>query len=290
MRKTLRLAACALLALSPLGCIYPAERGKMLEERVDRLENDKKALEQELKEQKTKLDGQVAQVQAALEKLEKSAHRTGADIGVQLEQEQADLMQLRGQVEQYQHQANELQAALDKLKSAPTPAPAVGDKPGKEPETPAKKPEAEKPTDRKGLAALVEKTLADDPAAGRKLAEEWFKKFPKPDSAAEQKGWTPLAAKVHYQLGSALMALKDWRAALAEFEDIYRSFGKSDEAPEALLKSSECFAALKMGDESRLALEEIINAFPKSEAAKQAKTRLADMKKAKPAPAPGKKK
>jgi TolA-binding protein len=289
MRPLPTLCTLCALALLPLGCIYPAERGKMLEERVDRLDEQRRELETEIKAQKNKLDEQVAQVQEALEKLEKAAHRTGADMGVQLDKVQADLMQLRGQVDTYTHQLTEMQAALDKLKAAP-PSTATADKPGKEPETPAKKAEPDKPTDRKGLAALVEKTLVDDPTSGKKLAEEWFKKFPKPDSVAEQKGWSPLAARVHYQLGSALMGLKDWRAALAEFEDIYKSFGKSEEAPEALLKSSECFAALKMSEESRLALEEIINAYPKSEAAKTAKTRLAEMKKAKPAPAPNKKK
>jgi TolA-binding protein len=281
----------------------------MVEERLDRLESEKKDLEQELKKQRNALDEQVAQVQAALEKLEKSAHRTGADIGVQMEQVQNDLSQLRGQVEQYQHRIEEIQAALDKVKGPPTTAASPGDTGDKKPDqASAKKPDAtdkpdkpekpdkpdkpekaaEKPTDRKGLAQFAEKSLADDPAAGRKLAEEWFKKYPKPDSNADQKAWAAQAARVHYVLGSSLMAQKDWRNALAEFGDIVKNYGKSDEAADALLKSADCFAALKMNEESRLALEEILNSYPKSQAAAQAKTKLADLKKAKPAP--GKKK
>lgn len=287
----LRLGLLPLLAL-PLGCIYPAERGRMLEERFDRLESNTKDLEQDLKKQKNRLDDQVAQVQAALGKLEKTAHRTGADMGVQMEQVQTDLAQLRGQVEQYQHQIAELQAALDKLKAAP-PAPAAdpgvsGEGTAKRPEDKPAKKEPEKPTDRKAFAELVEKTLADEPAAGRKLAEEWLKKFPKPDSAAEAKGWAPLAARVHLALGSAFMAQKEPRAALAEFGEIVKNFGKSEHAPVALLKSSDCFASLKMHEESRLALEEIINAYPKSEAAKEAKGKLEALKKSKGKP--GKKK
>jgi TolA-binding protein len=278
------LALMVCLAL-PLGCLYPAERGRMLEERLDHLEADKKELETALKAQKNKLDEQVAQVQAALDKLEKTAHRTGADIGVQMEQVQGDLSQLRGQVEQYQHQLTEIQAALDKLKSAPV---ATGKEPG---DTPEKKPDAakkpeptEKPTDRKAFAELVEKTLADDVPAGRKLAEEWFKKFPKPDAAKDVAAWAPSAAKVHYLLATSHMAQKDCRSALSEFGEIVKSFSKSDQAPEALLKSSECFAALKMNEESRLALEEIVNSYPKSEVAKDAKARLAELKKPKAAP------
>lgn len=281
------IALCALAALLQAGCIYPAERGKMLEERVDRLEASEKDLEQDLKKQKNRIEEQVAQVQAALEKLEKTAHRTGADIGVQVEQLQTDVAKLRGQVEQYQFQIAELQAALDKLRTAPAAAAATskdgatatepGD--GKKPD--AKKPEPEKPTDRKAFAELVEKTVAEDAAAGRKLAEEWLRKFPKPDAAADAKLWAPVAARVHYAMGSAFMTLKDPRAALSEFGEIVKNHGKSEQAPEALLKSADCFAALKMNEESRLALEEILNSHPKSEAAKTAKTRLAELKKSK---------
>ncbi len=283
MKRNLSLAACA-LAVLPLGCIYPAERGKMLEERVDRLESDKKDLEQELKKQKNRLDEQVKQLQETLEKLEKLAHRTGADIGQQVEQVQTELSRLRGQTEQYQHQLAEVQALIDKLKALPvanpgTPAPA-GAGASSDPTTPAepKKPDAppkkdEKPTDKKAFAELVTQKLADEPKAGRELASEFLKKWPK----------DALAARVHLELGSSYMGQKDWRAALSEFGEIVKSFAKTDHAPAALLKSADCFAALKMNEESRLALEEIVNSYPKSEAAKDAKTRLAELKK-KPAP------
>ncbi|MBI5544592.1 MAG: tetratricopeptide repeat protein [Deltaproteobacteria bacterium] len=261
----------------------------MLEERLDRLEVDKKDLEQDLKKQKSRLDEQVAAVQSALQKLEKTAHRTGADIGVQVEQIQADLSQLRGQVEQYQHQIGELQSVLDKLKAAPGPAAVAATggtsgatEPGetRKPDPPAEKPKpAEKPTDKKGFAELTLQKLADEPKVGRELAGEFLKKWPK-DS---------LAAKVHLELGASYMAQKDWRAALAEFGEIVKNFGKSEQAPDALLKSSDCFASLKMNDEARLALEEILNSHPKSESAKLAKTKLAELKKAKPASAPKKK-
>ena len=39
-----------------------------------------------------------------------------------------------------------------------------------------------------------------------------------------------------------------------------------------------------MNEESRLALEEIVNTYPKSEAVKEAKSRLADLKKPKAPP------
>lgn len=267
-----------LLAVLPIGCLYPAERGKMLEDRVDRLEVERKDLEQDLKKQKARLDDQLAQVQSTIEKLEKTAHRTGADIGVQLEQVQTDLSQLRGQVEQYQHQIGELEAALDKLKGAPPAGAASDGGDAKKPETSSAK-AIERPADKKAFAELVIQKLGDDPKVGRELATEWLKKWPK----------DTLSAKVHYELGASFMAQKDWRAALAEFGEIVKGFGKSEQAPEALLKSADCFAALKMIDEARLALEEILNSYPKSDAAKHAKTKLESLRKAKAA-APQKKK
>lgn len=282
MRTTTTLTLCALAALATAGCLYPAERGKMLEERIDRLESDKKDLEQELKKQKAKQDEQAASLQASMEKVEKTSNKTTAEVGVQVEQMQTELTQLRGQLEQFGHQAGELQSAFDTFKAA-VPAPQATPEPAPDAKKPdAKKPEPiERPADRKAFAELVEKTCETDPAAGRKLAEEWLRKFPKPDASAEVKGWAPLAARVHYALGSVFMTQKEPRAALSEFGEIVKNHGKSDQAPDALLKSADCFAALKMNAEAKLALEEIVNSYPKSEAAKAAKAKLAELKKPK---------
>ncbi len=284
MRTHTTLALCALAAVSLGGCLYPAERGRMLEERIDRLEADKKDLEADLKKQKAKLDEQIAEVLATLEKVEKSANKTGADVTAQTEQLQADLAHLRGQLEQFGHQTTQLATAFDNLKAAtppPPPEPAVADAPkdGKKPEDKPKPPE--RPADKKEFAALVEKTCTEEPAGCRKIADEWLRKFPRPDAASEVKGWAPLAARVHYALGSAFAEQKEPRAALSEFGEIVKNHGKSEQAPDALLKSADCFAALKMHEESKLALEEIVNSYPKSEAAKAAKAKLAVLKKPK---------
>ncbi|HEY3447810.1 MAG TPA: tetratricopeptide repeat protein [Myxococcales bacterium] len=287
MRTKTTLALCV-LAASLGGCLYPAERGRMLEERLDRLEADKKDLEQDLKKQKAKLEEQITQVLGTLEKVEKSTNKTGADVTAQVEQLQSELASLRGQLEQFGHQAGELASAFDKLKSAtppPPPEPVADAKDGKEGKD-GKKPEdkpkpPERPADRKGFAELVEKTCAEEPAGCRKIADEWLRKFNRPDAAAEVKGWAPLAARVHYALGSSFMDQKEPRAALSEFGEIVKNHGKSEQASDALLKSADCFAALKMVEESRLALEEIVNSYPKSEAAKAAKTKLAELKKPK---------
>jgi TolA-binding protein len=280
MRRSL---LSALLVLSAAGCFYPAERGKMIEERVSKLEADNKQLEAALQTQKErleaqipKLDEQVALVQEALDKLDRASRRSNADVGLQVEQLQGDLAALRGKLEEHVFRLNEVQTALAELRD-PAKQPAAGAPGEAAPAEPAKPPEPiERPTDKKAFAELVSAKLTESPAKGRELAGEWLRKWPT----------DALAARVHYELGVSWFEEKNCRAALAEFgalikPDAPKSFSKSQWAPEALLKSSECFATLGMKDESRLALEEVVNGYPKSDAAKKAKAKLDEKKKGK---------
>jgi TolA-binding protein len=250
--------ACAVAS----GCFYPASRGKLVEQRLDQLDEEKKELTASLEAQRQRLDSEVsakiAEVQKAMEMLDKSARRSGADMGIQLEQLQNDVNVLRGQVEQYLFRIEQVEQALLKLKA------------GEEARAAEEKEAKERPADKKAFADLVSAKLAEGKTAlGRQLAHEWLRKWPK----------DPLAARVHFELGASHQADREWRAALAEYAEIVKSFPKSDRAPEALLRSAECFQALKMGQEAKLALEEILASYPKSPAAKTAKTRLAKLRK-----------
>ena len=275
MRRGLALTLLSLLT----GCFYPADRGKLMEARVDRLESSWKETETELTRQRERISAQLAETQSTLEKLDRAARRTGADMGVQLEQLQAEVSLLRGQVEQYLHKIAELENDLAMVKDSQAKATSAAAAAVAAKEE-AKKKELERPADKKAFAELVSEKLKNDREVGRKLAAEWLKKYPK----------EPLAAKVFYDLGMSYVDEKDYRAALGEFKEIIENFAKTDHAPLALLRSSECFGALKMADEQRMFLEEIINSYPKSDLVKEAKEKLAALKK-KPAPAPsGKKK
>lgn len=296
------------MAIAATSCVYPAERGKMLEARLAQLESDKASLEASLLAQREKLEAQLPLVQEALAKLEAASRRTSADTGVQVEELQGIIASLRGQIEEQTFRMAQLEEALAQLK-APTapmpevdaasaassgaPAPEVVAPPAPSPASPAQalpveakapatalvsKP-AERPldkTNRQAFADAVIRKLKADPAAGRKLADEFLGKWPK----------HALAAQVHYEVGMSHLGEKSYRAALSEFgvfiqPDMPKAFTDSPWAPEALLRSADCFAALKMSREANMALEEVINAYPKSRAAKEAKSRLADQKKAK---------
>ncbi|RYZ35426.1 MAG: tetratricopeptide repeat protein [Myxococcaceae bacterium] len=284
-----RLVLFALLTAAVPGCFYPADRGRALEAKVDKLGADNARLSAELKEARDqlaatqpKIDEKVAQVTQALQSLDTAARRKDADIGVQFQKTVEDLSQLRGQVETYLYKIGELEAALGKNTEetnqrllALQGADAV-----KEAEAKKKAEELQRPTDKKDFLALAQdKAKAGDVLIARQLYNEFVKKWPK----------DALVGEAHYGLGETYFSEAKCREALFEYGKVVQDFAKTASAPDAYLRSSDCFQKLKMKEESKLALEELVKSYPKSDAAKTAKTKLAELdKKAAPAPAPKK--
>ncbi|QRN94527.1 tetratricopeptide repeat protein [Archangium violaceum] len=275
-----RLALIALpLAIS--GCFYPADRGRALEARLEKIDATQAQLQAELKQTRAQLDAtlprideKVAEVTKALQSLDTASRRTGADISVQLQKTVEDLAQLRGQVETYLYKIGELEAALAKTNEETESKLLAlkGEAALKEAEARKKAEELKRPADKKEFLALAqEKAKAGDTAVARQLYTEFLKKWPK----------DALAAEAHYGLGETYFAEDKCREALPEYGKLLQEYPKAEPTPDAYLRSSDCFKKLKMQEESRLALEELVKAYPKSEAAKTAKSRLAELDKAK---------
>ncbi|MBJ6761912.1 tetratricopeptide repeat protein [Myxococcaceae bacterium JPH2] len=283
-----RLVLVALLASLP-GCFYPADRGRALEAKVDKLSADNARMEAELKEARgqlsatlPKIDEKVTEVTQALQSLDTAARRKDADIGVQLQKTMEDLAQLRGQVETYLYKIGELETALNKSSEDTNQKLLAlqGTDAVKEAEAKKKAEELKRPTDKKEFLALAqEKAKAGEGLVARQLFSEFIKKWPN----------DPLAGEAHFGLGETYFTESKCREALFEYGKVVQDHAKTASAPEAYLRSSECFQKLKMKEESRLALEELVKSYPKSEAAKTARTRLTELDK-KPAPPPPAKK
>ena len=116
MRRLVLLAALAALP----GCFYPANRGKALETKVDKLGTDNAQLNRELKRDqgeagsdRAPIDEKVGEVTKAMESLDKAARRSEADIGIQFQKTVEDLAQLRGQVETYLFKIGELRGRAE---------------------------------------------------------------------------------------------------------------------------------------------------------------------------------
>ena len=254
----------ALCIVSLSACFFPADRGRVVENRLDGLASDNLKLKAELAENKAKLDEASTQLQTALDQLDRATRTTGANMGVKVDTALQDTAVLRGQVESQQVKLQELEA---KLAALPTASTAVASNTPPEP----KREELKRPDDPKEFLKLAdEKAKAGEQDVARKLYTEFMKKFPRDDGVGE----------AHFGLGELFFGEQKCREALYEFGKVIQDFSKARSAPVSYLRSSECFKQLKMNDESRLALEELVKSFPKSEAAKTAKTKLADLRKA----------
>jgi tol-pal system protein YbgF len=283
-----RLALIALpLAIS--GCFYPADRGRSLEARIEKIDATQAQLQAELKQTREQLDAtmprideKIAEVSKALQSLDTASRRSGADIGIQLQKTVEDLAQLRGQVETYLYKIGELESSLSKTNEETEKRLLAlkGEEALKEAEARKKAEELKRPTDKKEFLALAqEKAKAGDMALARQLYSDFLKKWPK----------DALAADAHFGLGETYYSEDKCREALFEYGKLLQEYPKSDATPNAYLRSSECFKKLKMQEESRLALEELVKGYPKTDAAKTAKSRLSELDKAKKAaPAPKK--
>jgi tol-pal system protein YbgF len=261
------------------GCFYPSDRGRALEARVEKLQNDNIALSNELRTQQQRLEGtlpkveeKVGQMTAALDSLEKGSRRSDADIGVQLQKTLEDLSQLRGQVETYLHKIGELEGGLKQTQEEGERrmSELKGTDTYKLQEARKKVEELSKSGDKKEILAVAkEKSAAGDTAVARVLYSDFMKKWPKDD----------LVGEAHYGLGETFFSEDKCREALYEYGKVVQEFPRSKIAPDAYLRSSDCFSKLKMIDEAKLALEELQKGYPKSEAAKKARAKLEELKK-----------
>ena len=93
----------------------------------------------------------------------------------------------------------------------------------------------------------------------------------------------------HFGIGETFFSDEKCREALYEYGTVIQEFTKTRSAPDAYLRSADCFRKLKMVAESKLALETLMKEHPKSDAAKTAKVKLSEMDE-KPAPKKGNKK
>jgi tol-pal system protein YbgF len=269
-------AALPLTLLLLAACWYPGDRGVLLEEKVGKLSDENAALRKDLADSQEKLARSQKRLDEQIEQLDKAARRSDADIGIQVQRTVEDVAVLRGQVEQYQHKISELEAALKNAKEEMDKRVVAVD-----PDAAARKKaeEVKRPDDPKDFLRLADDTAkGGDKVLARTLYNEFLKKWPKDTAAGE----------AHFGLGETYYSDEKCREALYEYGKVIQEFTKTRSAPDAYLRSADCFKKLKMVAESKLALETLMKEHPKSDAAKTAKVKLAELDE-KPAPKKGKK-
>jgi TolA-binding protein len=282
----MRLACASLLALAGLaGCWVPVERGRQMERRIERLEEENELVTRELEQQRSvfrdrvaQADAKIAEVQRKLDELNATAHRTGADVVARQDQLQQELAQLRGALEESQHRvgALEQQLAAARQESEGRFAAIGGGRALEQYETRRKLEGLKRPADPRGYLALAqEQEQAGEKGVAAALYEELAKKWPKDAAAGE----------ASYRLGDLHAAEGRAREAVLAYGRVAQDFPQSDRAPEAMLKTGDALVALNLRDEAIAVWKELQAKHPKSGAAKLARQRVADLTpKGKPAP------
>ena len=116
-------------------------------------------------------------------------------------------------------------------------------------------------------AALAIFRKGDFPAAQAAFLE-FIKRYP-------QSGFRPTAL---FWLGNSQYANRDYRGAIANFRALLTQAPDHSRAPEAVLSIANCQIELKDTAGARRTLDELIKAYPQSEAALAAKERLSKIR------------
>lgn len=269
----LALAAASAAGLCLAGCFYPGDRGKLLESKVEKLAQDDAALDAKLNATLPKVEQKLSEMTRAMESLDKASRRSGADIGVQLQKAVEDVQQLRGQVETYLHRIDALEQGLKQLQQDTEKKLAeLGQEQAKQAEAQRRAEQLKKPGTPKEMLELAEaKAKAGDLPLARQLYAEMLQKWPRHE----------LAGDAEFALAESYFAEGKCEDALSHYGTVLKVHARLPQVPQALLHASECFRKLKMADASRDALEELVKNHPRSEAAKTARARLAELDKAK---------
>lgn len=83
---------------------------------------------------------------------------------------------------------------------------------------------------------------------------------------------------VHYQMGSAYFALKDYKGALESYQLLIRKYSYSPSVPDAMFGVADSQQALDEKAEANKTLKQIIAKYPGSEMADKARKRLKTIK------------
>jgi len=89
---------------------------------------------------------------------------------------------------------------------------------------------------------------------------------------------SPYAVSARFWLGNALYGKRDYKEAVNAFRSFVNSAADHPRAPEALLAMANSQAEMKDPRGARKTIEELVKAYPQSEAAQAGKERLASIK------------
>ncbi|EHR70848.1 tol-pal system protein YbgF [Burkholderiales bacterium JOSHI_001] len=229
-----------------------------LRTRIQAVEEQGKARQNELAAEQTKAN---AQLQEQLQQMRRSL----LELNNQLELLRADLAKLRGQDEQLARDVAEVQRRQKDL------AQGVDER--------VRKLEPQKVTLEgvEFLADAEEKRQYEEAFAVLR-AGDFDKASTQLMSFMRRYPGSGYQDAARYWLGNALYGKRDYKEAINQFRAFVTQAPTHARAPEALLAIANCQAEMKDAKTARRTLDELLKAYPSSEAAGAAKERLATLK------------
>lgn len=258
MSKTFRQAALLLCALgasvAQAGLFDDEEARRAILDLRQRVEAARQEAEQRSNEQSTRTTEESAQLR-----------RSVLDLQNQIETLRADMARLVGQNEQLtrdvaemQRQQKDVLGGIDERLRKFEPAKVTVD---------GREFTAEQAEKRDYEAALGVFRKGDFPGAQEAFVE-FLKHYP-------TSGYAPSS---FFWLGNAQYATRDYKEAIQNFRTLLTQAPDHLRAPEAVLSIANCQVELKDIKAARKTLEDLIKAYPQSEAAAAAKQRLPRLK------------
>jgi TolA-binding protein len=254
--------------------------GAEIDQRLSSLEADSKdqrdsleAQKQQLQAQLPKLDEKLKEVSAALDHLNQATHQSGADVGVRLDELQEQIQRLRGSIEESQHRLEQVTSAEQQAQKDSDLKLAAAIGPQALAEATAKEKAVKMaPADRSALYALAYHQLQQekDYDVSRELFLEYLRRYPK----------DALDGEAQYGVAQSQYLSAKYKEAALAFGKVSELYPQSTKACDARLGIGLSFAALKLKDDARAALEETLtHCAGKVAVAKEAKAKLAELKK-----------
>ncbi|MBI5546594.1 MAG: tetratricopeptide repeat protein, partial [Deltaproteobacteria bacterium] len=215
----------------------------------------------------------LKKIDETVEALNRSAHKTTAEVSSQVDELVVQLQKLQGQLEEQRFRFEELGKRIDELERKLL---AMGGAEAVE--------RAERQKSLKELVRPADKQKFFDLARSyherrdyffsRALLAEFLAKWPADE----------LAARAQLLLGDSYFDEKQYRPAIFEYQKVREGWPKSKWVPESLLKLGLCFQELGLAKEAKPFFEEAARA--PGEVGKDAKAKLKELSPPPVAPAP----
>lgn len=208
---------------------------------------------------------ELATANAALLEQVTQLRRSLLDLNSQLEAQRADAAKLRGGQEQLARDVAELQRSVKDVSKG------LDDR--------LRLLEPQKVTvDGRELIVEPDEKRAHDLAMAALRAGDFDKAAPALASFLQRYPTTGYADSARFWLGNALYGQKNYKEAVAVFRGLVTSAPSHPRTPEALLAIANCQIEMKDNRAARKTIDELVKAFPTSEAAVAGKERLGSLK------------